>query len=202
MSTEPVRDMALEKYLNKCDLTLTGYIHQFHRDAVEFSDQRQYLEMTARALSLFQTTVELEKRALLHVTKTTGGLVSLRSTYRFTDTEVSEPFATLEFDPRPTTMVRTFSDMGRPHALSDALIDRRHLSLTYLLRPVRNLTRNLHANGWKVYADAIAGDKVITGLTDGNVALYVIVDLAQLEADTKAIKEYHAHKEATDERST
>jgi hypothetical protein len=201
MSTEPVRDMALEKYLNKCDLTLTGYIHQFRRDAVEFSDQRQYLEMAAWALNLFQSSTDLEKRALLNVTKTTGGLVSLRSTYRFTDTEVSEPFATLEFDPRPTTMVRTFSDMGRPHALSDALIDRSHLSLTYLLRPVRNLVRGLRGKGWKVYADAIAGDKVITGLTDGSVALYVIVDLAQLEADTAAIKEFHANKETSDERS-
>ncbi|MNQ02251.1 hypothetical protein D3C85_149200 [compost metagenome] len=201
MSTEPVRDMKLEKYLNKCDLTLTGYIHQFRRDAVEFTDQRQYLEMVAWALNTFQSSTDLEKRALLHVTKTTGGLVSLRSTYRFTDAEVSEPFATLEFDPRPTTMVRTFSDMGRPHALSDALIDRSHLSLTYLLRPVRNLVRGLRGKGWKVYADAIAGDKIITGLTDGSVALYVIVDLAQLEADTAAIKEFHANKETPDERS-
>jgi hypothetical protein len=201
MSTETENSLILEKYLNKCDIQLTGHIQTFRSAAIDDPVQRQYLDLTANALANFQSKVIPTQRALLHVTRTSGGLISFRSTYRFREDTVVDPFATLEFDPSPTTRVRTFTDIGTPHALTDAIHDRDHLSLTYLLQPVRTLLRSLRRTGWKTYADAIAGDKVITGLTDGNVALYVIVDLTQFEADTAAIKEYHASKEPTHERS-
>lgn len=203
---EPGLSFAAQKYLNYCELHLTRVIDHLARraDTELHADAKQFHEQFVMALMKFQKDVPVERRSVLHISEDGEDFYQILSTYRTNEQESPAIIATIQFERFARRALTHSSCLNATHRLQAVLAERPHLSLVCLLQPVQSLIDALFAAGWKNTVSAVTPDYVLITLAKeghpGNEgrAIHFAVHLDNLEADTTAIKEYHAKKEVPD----
>jgi hypothetical protein len=195
---EPGLSFIAERYLNHVDNHLSRFIHHFRRHEELHHSARTYYSCLTNCLDAFQKEVPAEQRSVLFLSEPEADVLKMLSVYRQTGTGNGNQLVSLQFERFPQPIHSQSSDLGPPKMLRKALEENPGLSLTCLLNPVRDLMDTLTKMDWKTTIDANTGSQVITCMTDGKVAVFIDVAIAEFEADTAAIKEYHANKEHKD----
>lgn len=191
---EPGLSFIAQRYLNHIDNYLTRLISHFrHREELHRT-ARFYYDTLANNLEKFQESVPPERRAVLSLIEQERDYLLLQSVYRQTPDFKAPVLATVEFDRFPDAAKSKSCSVGDPVILRKTLEENPQLSLTCLLKPVLGLMEDLRKAGWVTTIDCRAGKTIMTVMTDRNVAVYFATMLDELEADTAAIKAYHASK--------
>jgi len=195
---EPNPSFIVQRYLNHLDNILTRLTHHFRNREEFHHSARLYYDLLAKNLEIFQRDVPSLQRAVLSLTTPDQDHLVFKSVYRQTPDFTSPELASVQLERFPDDAKSKSSSLGDPVILRKALAENTHLSLTCLLNPVLGLMEDLKKVGWVTTVDCRAGDTIMTVMTDRKVAVYIIVHLAEFEADTVSIKEYHSSKGTSD----
>lgn len=195
---EPNPSFIVQRYLNHLDNFLTRLTNHFRKREEFHRSARLYYDLLAKNLESFQKDVPVVQRAVLSLTSLDQDHLVFKSVYRQTPDFISPELASVQFERFPDDAKSKSSSLGDPVILRKALAENPHLSLTCLLNPILGLMEDLKKAGWVTTVDCRAGDTIVTVMTERKVAVYITVYLAEFEADTAAIKEYHASKGTSD----
>lgn len=195
---EPGLSFIAQRYMNHIDVHLSRFISalQSRSNREQHESCKQYYQLLSKNLSVFQGTVPVVSRVVLHLSEPEKDTLQLLSAYR---DSVPVELVSIQLERFPSPAHSQSSTLGDPKALRRALDERPELSLTCLLNPVFGLMDDLKEAGWKTTIDfspsVAEGETVMTCMSDGNVAVFFAISIHQFQADTAAIKEYHANKD-------
>lgn len=198
---EPGLSFIAQRYMNHVDVHLSRFIHAFQsRSNRERDVCKQYYQLLSKNLAVFQRDIPIERRVVLHLGEPEKDTLKLLSVYR---NPVPNELVSIQLERNPPPSYSQSSCLGGPKALQRALDEHPELSLTCLLNPVQGLMADLKEAGWKTTIDfspaSTEGETVMICLSDGTVAVHFIINIHQFQAETAAIKEYHANKDKVDD---